>query len=68
VQSDGQGGWNFVADTPLEMHVFDWNGNPIKKLLLPEWASWCTVTQNDEFIYFFHPENENYLYRKSMKD
>lgn len=68
VQSDGQGGWNFVADTPLEMHVFDWNGNPIKKLLLPEWASWSTVTQNDEFIYFFHPENENYLYRKSMRD
>ncbi|KYG81193.1 hypothetical protein AWW67_07490 [Roseivirga seohaensis] len=62
------GEFGSVKHTGLEIHVFDWNGNPVKKLLLPDWVNPYTVTQNDEFIYFFHPENENYLYRKSMKD
>ena len=68
VQRDDNGEFNFVADTPLQIHVFDWDGNPLKKLLLPDWSNRFTVTPNDEFIYFFHPEYENYLFRKSMKD
>ena len=62
------GEYESLNHTGAEIHVFDWNGNPVKKLLLPDWVNPYTITQNDEFIYFFHPENENYLYRKSMKD
>jgi len=64
----GRGEVKLIEHTPLQIHVFGWDGKPVKKLLLPEWANRFTVTPNDEFIYFFHPENENYLYRKSMKD
>lgn len=54
--------------TEKEIHIYDWSGKPVKKLLLPSWVNWFTVTPDDGFIYFFHPEKENFLFRKSLSD
>ena len=51
-----------------ELHVFDWMGKPIKRIIIPEWVNWYGVSPDDSYIFFFHPENENYLYRTTITD
>lgn len=49
--------------TEKELHVFDFEGNAIKKIILPEWVNRFAVSPDGKQAIFTHPENENYLYR-----
>ena len=64
---DSEGNAETETFNEPELHVYDWNGKPIKRIVLPEWVSRYDISPDDSFIYIFHPENENYLYRYSSK-
>lgn len=49
-----------------EIHIFSIEGEPLVKLKLENWMNVYTVTANDEYLYFVHPEKEYYLYRLPM--
>ncbi|WP_268122635.1 BF3164 family lipoprotein [Roseivirga pacifica] len=54
------------AYTEKELHVFDFEGNAIKKIILPEWVNRFAVSPNGRQVICSHPENENYLYRVNI--
>jgi hypothetical protein len=49
-----------------EMHVFDWNGNPILKINLKEWISTYVISPDSRKIFFINPMKENYIYFSSL--
>lgn len=53
-------------DQSNNLHVYDWKGNPIKKIHFPQKISAFTISSNDSVIYAFNPNN-NYLLRGVLK-
>lgn len=51
-----------------EIHVFSMEGDPVVKIILEDWMKVFTSTQDDSFLYFAHPEKEDYLFRFSLQD
>jgi hypothetical protein len=49
--------------TIRQIHVFDWDGNPLVKYILDDWMKTYTVNPDDSYIYFFNPDVENAIYR-----
>lgn len=49
-----------------ELHVFDLNGKPAFKLKLQWWMDVFVVDPEDQFIYFWHPEIEDVLFKKDI--
>ncbi len=50
-----------------QLHIFDWSGNPVIKLILEDWMTVFTPTTDDRYIYFVHPNYSNKLYRYPLK-
>jgi len=46
-----------------EVFILDLEGNPVLKIVLKDWMHLFTPTVDDEYLYFWHPEVENELYR-----
>jgi len=46
-----------------QIHVFDWDGNPLVKYILDDWMKTYTVNPDDSYIYLFNPGVENAIYR-----
>lgn len=57
----------FAFKSPV-LHVFDWSGNPIQEIMLPEWVDKYTVSPDDSYLYLNHPEKENYIYRLTLNN
>jgi hypothetical protein len=57
------GGFNVESnlDQSNVLHVFDWNGNPIKKIRLTQKISAFTISSNDSVIYAFNPNSHYFL-------
>lgn len=51
-----------------QLHVFDFNGKPVVKIILEDWMYRYAVTPDDKFIYFWHPEVENQLFRFPLSE
>jgi len=49
-----------------EIHIFDLEGNPIKRLIVQEWMLWFAVSPDDKYIYFWHPDIEDELFRYNL--
>ena len=54
--------WNYQN----VIHVFDWGGNPIKKLVLDCYVSSITVSKDNKTLYSFNPET-GYLMKVDLK-
>ena len=50
-----------------ELHVFDFEGNFVYNLRLEEWMSLYAIAPEDKSIYFWHPEEEDRLYRYNLE-
>tara|TARA_R110000796_G_scaffold162592_4_gene279512 strand:- start:15641 stop:16735 length:1095 start_codon:yes stop_codon:yes gene_type:complete len=51
---------------PRELHVFDWEGNPILKIEQEDWMYTLTPLQDDSGIIYVHPEVSNFLFRLNL--
>lgn len=51
-----------------ELYVFDKEGVPLVRLVLEDWMNKFAVTPNDEYIYFWHPEIEDKLFRFKLSN
>ena len=50
--------------------VFDWDGNPVRKLIIDQYIIRFTVDKNDEYLYFtpyYGEENEDVILRAKLK-
>ena len=52
----------FDKEQPTEIHVFDWDGNFVKKLVANEYLYSITVNANDNAIYACDMEGNVYRY------
>lgn len=59
--------WKFEGLTNPYFLIFNWNGDPIKRIELEEWMieSPYTITPNNEIV-FLHPEKERSMYTISL--
>jgi len=46
-----------------EIHVFDFEGKPIAKLILEDWMFEYAISPDSKYIYFTHPEESSVIYR-----
>jgi hypothetical protein len=53
--------WNYQN----VIHVFDWDGNPIKRLLLNDYVSSIAISEDDKILYAFNPET-GYLIKANL--
>jgi hypothetical protein len=51
-----------------ELHVFDKEGKPIVRLLLEDWMNNFAITPDDEYIYFWHPEVLDKIFRYKLSN
>ncbi|GAB2614887.1 hypothetical protein GCM10026987_10340 [Belliella aquatica] len=58
-----EGGLSSRSISDKELHVIDFEGKPIKKIILPEWANVFSPSLDDKFIYFLHPEIEDQIFK-----
>lgn len=52
--------------TEKQLHVFDWEGKPVVRIILKDWMRVYTPTQDERFIYFINPFREDMIYRFSL--
>ncbi|GAB5523613.1 MAG: BF3164 family lipoprotein [Roseivirga sp.] len=52
----------------LELHIFDFNGELIHNMRLEDWMWSCAISKDDQYMYFWHPEREDKLYRYSLEE
>lgn len=60
-----------IQDVPLsskQLHVFNWEGVPIAKIILKEWMKVYTISLDDKYIFFVNPAKGNVLYRYSLNE
>ncbi len=50
----------------IEIHMFDWNGNPIQKISIPNYIRFFDIDPQNEYIYGLNPYNEE-LFRYNIK-
>lgn len=50
----------------IEIHIFDWNGNPIQKLNIPNYIRFFDIDQKNGYIYGLNPYNEE-IFRYNIK-
>lgn len=51
----------YKVSNQTEIHVFDYKGNPLKKLIIPEYIISFTVDETNGFIYGVDHMNEKIL-------
>ncbi|WP_422355359.1 hypothetical protein [Roseivirga pacifica] len=54
-------------DSP-KMHIMDWSGSPEASLAIPTWVNVYTITPDGSHLIFFHPEEENKLYKVKLSE
>lgn len=54
---------HFRLTSENQLHVFNLEGKPIVKILLEGWMQKYAITPDDKYLYFWHPEVENRLFR-----
>lgn len=50
-----------------ELHIFDFDGNLVHNMRLEEWMTIFVIAPDDEYIYFWHPDVEDVLYRYPLE-
>ena len=55
------GGFQFVPGDVFQLHVWDWKGNPIKKIKLPDHVDGFIVTDDDAKIYGITDYNKKWI-------
>lgn len=55
-----------INESNKQLHVFNWEGELIAKILLEDWMKVYTVSLDDGYIYFLHPDRENRIFRYSL--
>lgn len=50
----------------IEIHVFDWKGNPVQKMKLPNYIRFFDIDPQNEYIYGLNPFNEE-IFRYNIK-
>lgn len=49
------------------LHIFDFEGNLVSNLRLEDWMGNYAISPDDKYAYFWHPEEEDRLYRYSLE-
>lgn len=58
-----EGGLATRSISNKELHIIDFEGKPLKKIILPEWANIFSPSLDDKFLYFLHPEIEDQIFK-----
>jgi hypothetical protein len=61
--SDGR---DLIRSVIHEIHVFDWDGNPIIKLKPDRFYSTFAVAPDDKYLYTIHPDSSNTIVRYKL--
>lgn len=61
-----EGGLATRSISNKELHIIDFEGKPLKKIILPEWANIFSPSWDDKFLYFLHPDIEDQIFRFSV--
>ena len=54
---------SFEVEKEMEIHVFDWFGNPLCKYIVPQYITSMTVDENNSCIYGLASDEKVYLYK-----
>lgn len=54
---------NYKVSKPMEIHVFDWDGNPIKKLKVQEYLAKVFIDSAPGYLYGYDTEDNIYRYK-----
>ena len=49
-----------------ELHIFDYEGNPQRKFVLEEWMRNFAPSMDDEYLYFWHENEEDKIFRYAL--
>lgn len=55
------------ANKSVEIHVFDWNGEPIYKIIIPNYIRFFDIDQNNGYIYGLNPYDEE-IYKYDIRN
>lgn len=59
----GNSSSDFRLMSENQLHIFTPDGKPVVKLFLEDWMQKYAITPDDKYLYFWHPEVENRLFR-----
>lgn len=54
--------------TSKQLHIFSWDGKPILKLKIEDWMTVFTVSLDDKYIYFVHPDKKDKIFRYTLPE
>ena len=67
IDYEGPGFQNQRRHTNLQIHIFDWEGNPVGKVNLEKNMTWAP-SYDDSIIYLIDPDIENKIFTASLRD